>query len=59
MESKFLKNETNSLVAVDNNPMRFCISLTHIKYTLHPMYTWTKHTNIIANIKWFNKTSPI
>jgi len=43
-----LRRHTNSFAAAENNFMRFCISLTHIQYTLQPTYTWTKHTDIIS-----------
>jgi len=45
-----LRSYANSFAAGESNSMLFCISLTqtHIWYTLQPMYTWTKHINIIS-----------
>ena len=43
-----LKRHTNSFVSVENNPMRFCLRLAHIYYSLQPTYTWTENTNIIS-----------
>ena len=43
-----LKRHTSSFVAVDNNPMRYYVSLARISYSLQLPHTWTKHTNIIS-----------
>jgi len=59
MSYSFAAVENNSFAAVENNSMRFCINLTHIKYTLQPMAHLDKTQISSANIKWFNKTLPI
>jgi len=41
-----LKRHAHSFPTAENNSIQFCISLSHIQYTLQPTYT-------SANIKWY------